>query len=677
MEFYTNFLKSNTEIDTNTIVCFDSEVSSYWIDKQGNIIEYSPSLSDEFYNECDKGSCLYIWQCSVNDTIYYGRELEEFEEFINELQERFVKKGKKDKLYIFIHNLSYDFQFLRNLWNYNFENVFSRTLRKPMKACLNDIEFRCTYFMTNMSLATWGKQLGIHKKSGIEFNYTKLRSPITELTPLELEYCERDIEVMIVGIKKLLEEYKTIANIPLTNTGQVRRVVKNIYKKDCNYKHFITSCLPRTVDEYLIYKQVFGGGDTHGNIINVNRVLEEVGSVDECSAYIGIMFRKKFPVSRFFIVDEEDDFDFEKYSYIFLCEFTDIKLKKGITLSYISTSRTVSVSGGKYDNGRVMSADKVTMYCDEYTFQDIQRIYDGKIKILSARRARKGYLDKRYIEYMLQLFEYKTTLKGIKEKEDLYMKSKNRLNSLFGMMVCDIIQPEIIFNGDWLAHGQLEQSIEDGLQDIKKKWYNNYFSYTIGVYITALARHELWNMILRFDNNDVCYFDTDSVKFLNPHKYMKMVEKCNKEIIKESEQACKHYGFSKKVFRPLKPSGEESILGTWEFEGIYKKAKFLGAKKYCVEEDDGLHITVSGVPKRAVKSLKSIEDFSDGFCFDAESCQKGLSTYLDGTNPEVTLPDGYTVRQPFGINIRNCGYTLGITEEFEQMIAFMVEHGEI
>ena len=63
--------------------------------------------------------------------------------------------------------------------------------------------------------------------------------------------------------------------------------------------------------------------------------------------------------------------------------------------------------------------------------------------------------------------------------------------------------------------------------------------------------------------------------------------------------------------------------------------------------------------------------------FDREVCRKSQSTHLNGNNPIVTLPDGYTVRQPFGINIRNCGYTLGLTQEFKQMVDFMREHGEI
>jgi hypothetical protein len=162
---------------------------------------------------------------------------------------------------------------LRNLYNNDFNSVFAREIRKPMKCVIHDtVEFRCSYIMTNLSLASWGKELGLEKKSGEEFNYNKLRSPLTKLTKIEREYFQRDIEVMIKGVKKLLAEYGTIDKIPLTNTGQVRREFKNIYKKNNNYKRMITRTIPRTKEEYLIRKEAFNGGDTHACIVNVGKV---------------------------------------------------------------------------------------------------------------------------------------------------------------------------------------------------------------------------------------------------------------------------------------------------------------------------------------------------------------------------------------------------------------------
>ena len=675
MEFWEKFLDTSDKITADTIICFDSEVSSYWIDN-GKIIEYDYNLTDEYYNSIEKGSCLYIWQTSVNDTIYYGRELEDFRKFCDELERRFEKKKDKDVITIWIHNLSYDFQFLRNLYNYEFVDVFARTMRKPMKARVNNIVFRCSYVAVNMSLKTWGKQLGINKLSGDDFNYKKIRTPKTKLTKEELSYCKRDIEVMIAGIKKLLEEYKHIKDIPLTNTGQVRKPIKKIFSKDVRYKKNITKCLPHDVEHYLIDKQVFSGGDTHTNIINANKTLYNIASFDETSAYIYYMFVEKFPCSPFLEVLPSTKLDFEKYSYIMLIRLDNLNLKKGCTLSYISTSRTVNVVNGTYDNGRIMKADSVAMYVTELDYQDILSLYDCDVTILTLRRARKAYLDTRFIMYMLDLFYKKTSLKGLKEWFDLYMSSKNRLNALFGCMVMDVIQSIIGFNGEWFGEGQLTQDIQSALDKMQEKWWANYFSYEVGLYITSYARAGLWQALKMLPNNDVCYFDTDSTKFKDSKANRKIFEKLNEERYKKCVEACKHHDLDIESFQPKAPNGKKSILGAWDFETVYSKARFLGAKKYCVEVDGELEITVSGVPKSAVKDLSSIEDFKNGFHFSAKSCKKGLSTYLDGNNPKVNI-DGYIVDQPFGINIRDIGYTLGLTSDFDNMIHFMWEHGEI
>lgn len=677
LQHYTKYKETSHTITKDTIICMDSEVSSYWIDK-GKIIQYDSSLPDEYYNSIEKGSCVYIWMCSVEDEKYYGRELEEFRELCGWIEEDFVQEKEKDFVKIFIQNLAYEFQvILRNLWNYDIEDVFARTMRKPMKCRVGKILFRCTYFMTNMSLATWGKQLGIPKLSGQDFDYHEIRTPLTHLPEDKLAYCERDLEVMIVGIRKLLEEYKHLDKIPLTNTGQVRGVVKKIYQKNVGYKKRITACLPRTVDEYLTYKAVFGGGDTHGNIINVNKVHKKVASFDETSAYPYMMFTKLYPVSRFLEVLPTTEINPKKYSYIMLVRYDNIRMKQGHTISYISTSRTVAIQNGVYDNGRVLKADSITMYVTHLDAEMIKNIYDAKTTIITMYRARAGHIDKHLIEYMLQLFEFKTTLKGNDDMYDLYMKSKNRLNSMFGMMVCDIVQPEIIFNGDWKGEGQLAQDIQKGLNEVHEKWWNNCFSYTIGLFITSWARYELWRAILALPNDDVIYFDTDSVKFLHPRKNMHIFKELNKERMQESLEACKHYGFSKNAFMPKAPNGKPSILGQWDYEGVYEEFKTLGAKKYCYKKDGKMHITVSGVPKGGADDLRHIEDFEDGFIFTADSCHKGLSTYLDGNNPKITMPDGYTVNQPFGINIREIGYTLGLKGDFDRMIQFMREHGEI
>ena len=61
-----------------------------------------------------------------------------------------------------------------------------------MKVVSNEfpnIEFRCSYMLTRLSLETWGKQLGVEKLVGF-VDYEKLRTPLTPLTQEDLDYSE-------------------------------------------------------------------------------------------------------------------------------------------------------------------------------------------------------------------------------------------------------------------------------------------------------------------------------------------------------------------------------------------------------------------------------------------------------------------------------------------------------
>lgn len=687
MIHFSKYKKSN--IDEDTIFCLDIEVSSFWIDEKNNIIEYDNTLTDEYYNKCKKGSCVYIWQFSIEDTIYYGREFNDLYAFIQTVRNDITFNNRKHNMVIYVHNLAYEFAFLRNL-PFNWVNVFARTLRKPMKAVTdNHIEFKCSYMLTNLSLESWGKQLGVSKKVG-DLDYTKLRTPLTHLTSREMGYCEYDLKIMIEGLKKFREQYEHIHKIPLTSTGRVRRVIKEIYKDNYKYHKHITHLQPTNSEMYKIYKAVFGGGDTHAHIVNVNRVLKstkdnQIKHIDETSAYPRFLCSKKFPQAPFYKINNTKKLNFDRYCYIFCIKMEKVQLKG--TLSYISKGRCKVASGTVEDNGRIVKANLLILYATCQDYKMIKRLYDFDETIISCYRSKKGYLDKEYIKYVLKLFSDKTTLKGVKGVEDLYLQQKAFLNSLYGMQVTDLIQPIIQYEyNEWKAVPQFEQDIQKGLDDVQKKWYNNNTAYIHGLYVTSYARYELWDTILAISeydditgkhNNDVIYFDTDSIFYFNGNKYNKLIEERNKVIIEELEEAMKHHGLPLDIFKPIAPNGKQSILGTWTYEEDIDEMKTLGAKKYITVEKGEMHLTCSGVPKKAVKSLNTIDDFQDGYIFTSDDCKKGLSHYIDGDNYTGYLKDGYYLNQPYGLNIRNVGYTVGLTADFKKIIQTLIERGEI
>ena len=60
----------------------------------------------------------------MDDKVYFGRELNDFNEVLNDLD--------KDVNYIiWVHNLSFEFMFLCNIFEW--ENIFARSPHKPIK----------------------------------------------------------------------------------------------------------------------------------------------------------------------------------------------------------------------------------------------------------------------------------------------------------------------------------------------------------------------------------------------------------------------------------------------------------------------------------------------------------------------------------------------------------------
>lgn len=89
-----------------------------------------------------------------------------------------------------------------------------------------NILFRCSYMLSGMSLEKVAKnyKLPVEKLVG-ELDYIKIRYATTKLSEKELEYCENDILIMYYYLLTHKERYKNIQDIPLTQTGEVRRIV--------------------------------------------------------------------------------------------------------------------------------------------------------------------------------------------------------------------------------------------------------------------------------------------------------------------------------------------------------------------------------------------------------------------------------------------------------------------
>jgi hypothetical protein len=677
IEFQKYYFKKRNRADivNDDIMCFDIETSSGFLHKDSDTLEPYLGKSKKYYEDCKKFAICYVWQFSINDNVFWGRTLEDFKDFLQELE--YYEPHKK---IVYIHNFSFEFQFLINVLQFDY--VFSRQARKPLFAEWSTYQFRCSYFLTNMSLATWAEQkkLSVQKLVG-DLVYTILRTPKTKLTDTELAYCFNDVLVMYFGLLQYKEKYGHIIDIPFTQTGEVRKEVIDRMNVSSEYKYRkrCIKLIPESIEDYTLLCDCLMGGYAHSNAVHTNVVLDNVRSKDISSSYPIVMCLEKYPMTYFEeTVPCDDYFNNDDYSYIITFDVEHLHSKRWNT--WLSFSKCSKIKGYSLDNGRVLKADYVQLSLTNIDYEMFKLCYDfDNLNIIDFRISSNDYLSPTFVKYILELYGNKTTLKGIKEKEPLYMKSKQYINSMYGMMVTKNITDTIEFEEDrWKKYLLNEKNFYTKIASEKKKLSKTFGAFQFGVWVTAYARRNLWKGILALDYN-VAYCDTDSIKYIDCDT--DFFERYNKEIERRENMRADMLGVKRDKFCPRDKNGIPHRLGIFDDDGQYKKFKTLGAKKYCyVDNDDKLHMTVSGVRKSAVSQLHDIEDFKDGTVFDVEHSQKLIMTYVDDMPPIVWNKgkyDEFHSNYKHGICAQPTTYSLGITDDYESILTMVQNKREV
>ena len=671
----------------NDIFTFDIETTSAFRTPSGEIIPYSPGKSEDYWNSLEKLALCYIWQFSVNDEVYYGRDLKDFKKCLKALP-------KDTEILIWVHNLSFEFMFLQGILH--MDDVFARSPHKPMKSRSKefpDIEFRCSYTLTNLSLEKWGKELGVLKKVG-DLDYLKLRTPLTELTETELGYCEQDCIVVYAGIKDHLKRYNTVWDIPLTSTGKVRAPIKALVTADKDYMYQMKKLVPRDADEYRRFQQIFSGGYTHASRKYINKIVktgadhthsdpeyfysdsDKIYHVDIASSYPFSLCAYRYPYSGWYYMGRRlpDKKTFEYRAYIIKLHFKGLRSVSWNT--YIQASKCTG-HNLIYDNGRIIAADELRIMVTEQDYITIMNNYKWEsIESEGTYVCHKQYLPAIFIDFILDLYKDKTELKGV--DPDRYAIAKQYINAMFGCQVTSICQSDVEFNQEdpeqWYIGDLTAEKVNEKLDKLRRWFDKSYFlSYAVGCWCTAYSRRRLWRCFElvqdgKVMDNDLLYADTDSLFHL--HKYS--FEWFNNDASARLSDMCKARNIDFSKTRPKDIHGKEHPLGVMEEEDPSDSFRTLGSKKYLEEIDGKLFMTVAGVNKSAVNSLNSMEEFQDGYKFDKDdpNVHKLEHTYLVDM-PVVTYPDGYVSTFKYGINMRPTGYTLStpniIRDFFELM----------
>lgn len=635
-----------------------------WVKKDGNFImneaiSFDIETTSTYVNN-QKCAFMYVWMLDIFDHTIIGRTWSEFTLCMTHICNHFGLAGIKKRMIVYVHNLAYEFQFIRK-W-FKWLKVFSLSRRKPLYALTTTgIEFRCSYRLSGYKLEKIGEQVGIPKLP--DFDYRKIRHWKTPLTPRELEYCTHDVKIVCAYIRqKMREDGDNIAEIPLTKTGYVRRYVRNHTLRGnnrCFYKSAIQS-LTIEPEEYLMAKRAFAGGFTHAAMLHSGKEMKNVTSFDFSSSYPTVLIAEKYPMVKGKLIENislEEFFDHmnREDCCVFTIELADVEQIFPCE-SYLSQSRCRKLEDAIINNGRIYYTKHLITDITSVDFNIMRKVY--KFKILAIGHFfyyEKYYLPTSFVECILHFYNIKTQLKDVEDKKTEYMNGKENLNALFGMCVTDIVRELIEYDTDagWippdkLTEEQFNEFVSNQLDKENAK-KSRFLYYLWGVFCTAYARKNLWTGILEC-KSDYIYSDTDSVKILNYEKHKAYFDAYNAEIIHKLETALDYHKLSTSLIRPKNIKGKEKVLGIWDFDGFYERFKAVRAKSYMYYSDGDYHMTVAGLSKQdAIAYLKSeeaanaffvetqtephpvtpLDIFRDGMYIPAEHTGKLTHTYVD------------------------------------------------
>lgn len=605
---------------------------------------------------------MYHWQVCIDGYVCFGRTWKEFLTFLRKMNRALKNYNEKHKLICYIHSFSYEFQFLYS-W-IKLENVFAIDKRKPLKAISKDfnIEFRCSYLLSNMNLKKFIENTpnAHYFKGSGDLDYKKVFTPNTILSMSELGYCYNDVMGLYEAIIYLLKE-DTLESIPLTSTGYVRRECRNNMRKNKkNRKQFLDLKLDDKL--YQLCKDAFRGGNTASNRYKTNFINYDVSSYDMSSAYPYAMISGLYPITPFqeetiTSLDMLDDYN-NRYCTLAYYSFENVKLKKGIPFPYIPYSKCIEFIAPSYDtqfkgkeycyNGRVLEADFIKIAMTNYDYQIFISQYDydeENVRVEDFYYSYKGFLPKELTDTVIEFFTLKSQLKGIKEKEYEYMKSKNKLNSLYGMIVTDIIRQENLFIDHW------EKGENSTLEEYYKK-RNNFLTYQWGLFVTAICRTNLQKAIDKI-GLDCVYIDTDSVKFVGEHD--NVFEQINQEMIDWCTQ--------NDIINYVNVGNHKYFLGLYDKEKGYSEFITLGAKKYAFNQNKKIGITVAGLNKKSGAQELERKGGLSKFKIGTEFLDSGRKTvYYNDDKKHFLTVQGCQIENASNIALVDTNYTLGMTD---------------
>lgn len=592
---------------------------------------------------------VYQWAVKFKGLYVYGRKPDEIIKLFQTIAEHYRLNDSK-KIIIYIHNAAYDIQYLKNfIYEYDPTARFM-ALDAHAVIMIDILGFRilCSYKLSNMSLDALAKNYATkYVKAVDEVDYALVRYQDSELSSSDWFYMFSDVASQYDGILGYLkmQGYTYAYQAPITSTGFVRTACRKASRDDDEWRdEFLKSRL--SLEMYNLLRQCFMGGVCIASFKYSGKTkrTKNLRHKDFTSSYPARQFLTScyFPTGSpnwYGDVDSLEELEelMNEYCVIFMLTLENVHIKKGVTAPCIPHSKCLSPVNDLKVNGKIVSADRLTIAVCELDYKWIKRQYNADVTgIDNVLIFDRGDCPKWLKDEVYDYFNNKCTLKGIDDL--LYNKSKAYLNSIYGMTATAIIRDEYVMDDNHVLGRKKFKTKKDENAYKQKKLnkyyssYNSFMRYDAAIYTTAWARDALYTMIECTGDNDgdgddltdvyknFLYCDTDSVFYIETPENKKRMDAYTAACLAQAKKDGAYVG--------------EKFLGLPEDEPPLRAFRALHAKCYAMEEYNKksgkyeLSVVVAGIPKKATKwvngkpitksnaeELGKISNLKDGFTF--------------------------------------------------------------
>ena len=607
------------------------------LQKNHKITKYATKyicLDTETSHATNTCAWVYQWAAKLGGLYVYGRKPSEIIDFMRRVAEHYGLSTDK-KIILYIHNMQYDVQYIKLfLRQYDPTAEFLAIDSHAIIQC-DVLGFRilCSYKLTNLSLAALSDNYAeTYVKAVGEIDYNIVRYQDTELTESDWFYMFSDVAAQDDGIKGYLkmQGYRYAFKAPITSTGFVRANCRKAAKADDYWRgEFAASRLD--LEQYNLCRQCFMGGVCIASFMYSGETIrsDKLRHKDFTSSYPARQELDYFPTGEPSWYGEVETLEelhelCEQYCCVFVLTLDNVHIKAGVTAPCIPSSKCIHKENELKLNGKIVYADTLTMVVCELDFKWIERQYDyDAISVDKMLIFERGEMPEWLKTEVFDYFKYKCTLKNAEDANGqlLYVKSKNMLNSVYGMTATAIIRDKYEMDDDYILSKAAQD--EDAQESALNKYYrsyNNFMQYQYAIWTTAHARDALYTMIERVGYEYFLYCDTDSVFYIETPE--------NKKRMDDYAAECRDRARAAGAYVDTKYLGEPTD------EPPIRAFRAIHSKCYAMEEynkkagEYELNVVIAGIPKGATKwingepvfktnaeELGSIDNLEDGFIF--------------------------------------------------------------